>query len=348
MDIEGAGMSGRATMIWWVLLLPCVFVRPSEALPISGRVVDYRARPVAGAEVALYEELHDHSADRDVVRLQDRITSTDPNGRFAFTANIAPSYRVFLVARKQGLALGWDVLLQAEGNVIVLERPCVLAGAVVDAAGRPVAAAKVRAVPKSSYLRRLEQRPILGPEPWLAVRTDRQGTFRFDSFAADVSADFWVRAPGRALVYQYTTHPTSACGFEAGRTDIRLVVPQEVAVHGRVIDAETGKPVEGAHVLIHPDNVRDDPANRYLPDRVVSGKDGHFAFKGVPPGRHYINVSTPYDAGYVDQRVRFALRPYQSAWEITVMLKRGGAVEIRAREEGTNTRLGLAAMHGDR
>jgi len=314
----------------------CGFASACGEAAVSGRIVDYLARPVEGAQVAIYEETHDFSTGKDLARLRDEITRTDASGRFVFRADIAPSYRVFIVARKEGLALGWDVLMQSADNVIVLEKPCVLGVVVVDAAGRPVGGAKVRAIPKNSYLIRLEQNPVLAPKPWFTAETDGHGRLCFNAFAADVSADFWVEAPGWALVYTYTPHRLTVCGFQAGRTDVRLVLPQEVTIRGGVIDAERGNPVKDARVVIHPDAIRHDPANPYLPDATVSGEDGRFMFNGIPAGSHYIDVSAPYDTGLVDRMVRFEVRAEPGAAEITARLSRGGVIEVEAREERTN------------
>jgi protocatechuate 3,4-dioxygenase beta subunit len=319
------------------VLLLCIggFALADGRVAVSGRIVDYLARPVAGAEVAIYEDVYELSVDRHVARLRDEVRRTDTNGRFSFTADVAPSYQVYLVARKEGLALGWDCPVFTDNNVLVLERPCVLGGIVVDSVGHPVAAAKVRAAPKSTYLRRLEQSPILGPEPWLTAETDSRGRFLFKNFAPDVSVDFSVQAPGRTLTYEYSTHWLTVCGYEAGRTDIRLVLPEEVAVHGQVVDAQSGGPVADARVLLHPGEIRDRHANPYLPNLTISGKDGRFTFKGVPPGKHYIDVSAPYDMGLVDRRVRFGVRPSQDVGEMVAHLNRGGVIEIEAREERT-------------
>jgi len=302
---------------------------------VSGRVVDYLARPVEGAQVAFYEEVYDSSADRKVVRLRDRIIQTDAEGRFTFQGSVYPLHCVFVVARKEGLALGWDVLTQSADNMIVLERPCVLGGVIVDASGCPMSGAKVFAVPKTTYLRRLEQRPILGPDAWLTVETDGQGGFRFDSFAADVSSDFCVEAPGRSVVYTYTPQRLTVSGFEAGRTDVRLVVPDEAAVRGRVVNAVSGELVTNAHIVLHADMIDHDPVNPYLPVSTVTDKDGRFVFQGIPPGRHYIDVSAPFETGLADRRVRFETPAGPDAQEITVALRRGGVVEIEAREERT-------------
>ena len=315
--------------------------KEGKKLTITGKVVDYQAKPVEGAEVAIYEEFFNFSTDQYYPKLLDKIKETDASGTFVLNANIHSWYRVFIVARKEGLALGWDVLTQgvrkrADNNYIILEKPSVLAGVVADVNGNPIAGAKIRALPKTSYLRRLEQSPILAPEQWFTTQTDDNGTFRFDNFAADVSSDFWVEAPGWASVYQYTTHWTSSCGFEAGRTDIRLVLPREVAFRGRVIDAESGKPVANAHVLIKPDSIREH-ANPYSPNHTISGQDGKFYFKGVPHGKHYINVSVPRETTeLVDKRVKFDVQAGQNSKEIIVALDKGGLIKIIAREEETN------------
>jgi uncharacterized GH25 family protein len=330
---------------WSLILTVTVLGQQSRALTLVGKVVDSNARPVGGAEVAIYEELYDYSMGQEYAQLLDRIKRTDANGFFVLNATIGSRYGVYVVARKQGLALGWDVLTQGardkdDSTVIILERPCISAGIVVDQAGNPVAGARVRAVPKTSYLRRLEQSPILAPEQWLVTQTDDKGNFRFDDFAADVSADFWVEAPGWSSVYQYTTHWVRSCGFEAGRTDIRLVLPKEVPIRGTVIDAETGKPVEGAHVVTRPDNIKEH-ANPYCPSQTISEQDGQFRFKGVPPGKHSINVSIPLQTReLVDKRVKLDVQADEDLKEITVALDKGGLIEIIAREEGTNKPIG--------
>ena len=136
-----------------------------QRLNITGRIIDYMARPVERAEVAVYEQFYDYSTGRDYAKLLDKIKKTDSNGNFVLNADINLWYRVFIVARKEGFALGWDVVAsgvgeRSENKYIILEKPCSLAGIVVDEKGKPAAGAKIRALPKTDYLGRLEQRPI--------------------------------------------------------------------------------------------------------------------------------------------------------------------------------------------
>ena len=313
----------------------------SQRLNITGRIVDSMARQVERAEVAVYEQFDDYSTGHDYAKLLDKIKKTDSNGNFVLNADINLWYRVFIVARKEGFALGWDVMAssvgeRSENKYIILEKPCSLAGIVVDEKGKPAAGAKIRALPKTDYSERLEQRPILAPEQWLTTQTDDKGHFQFDIFAADVSSDFWVEAPGWSSVYKYTTHWLSAYGFKTGRTDIRLVLPKEIPVHGRIIDAETGQPVAGAHVVIKPDDIRKHK-NPYCPHRTVSESDGKFYFKGIPPGKNSINVSVADEAtGLVDKRIKVDIQADKDSKDIIVELDKGGLIEIIAREEETN------------
>jgi len=332
-------MGGDTKLAACALALVFLVASAAAALTVTGRVVDYRARAVAGAEVAVCEKVHDYSSDRDFARLRGEMVKTGPEGRFVLAADVTPSYRVGVVARKQGLALGWDILTHADDNIIVLEKPSVLAGTVVDTAGTPMSGATVRAVPKSSYLRRLEQRPILGPEAWLTTRTDGQGAFRFEQFSADVNVDFLVEAPGGSLVYEYTTNRMTICGYQAGRTDIRLTVPDGVPVHGQVVEAEGGNPVAGAGVLLHPERFHQEQGYSYLPHRVVSGPDGRFTFKSVPAGKHYIAVATAFETSLVDRRVRFEIGGDEDSKQVRATLHTGGVLEILAREAKTDAPL---------
>ena len=178
-------------LVWCFFLTVAVLGQQTKPLTLTGRVVDSKARPVIGAEVAAYEQFYDYSAGEDYAKLLDRIRKSDANGHFILNANICNQNNVFVIARKKGLALGWDCLNYYTGNKargnfnIVLEAPSILSGTVVNEAGNPIAKAKVRALPKTSYLYELRQRPILAPKQWLITQTDAKGNFSFNNFAPD-------------------------------------------------------------------------------------------------------------------------------------------------------------------
>jgi protocatechuate 3,4-dioxygenase beta subunit len=333
------------TILFLVLLFSSVnhsTAQEVKKITLTGRIVDSKARPLVGAEVAAYEELYNYSSGQEYTKLLDQVKKTDVNGYFVLNAEISSQRNVFLVARKKGLAVGWDVLnsggtYNAKGNfLIILEKPGTLAGTVVDENGNPIAKAKVRAIPKTSYLSRLNQRPILAPEQWFTTQTDAKGNFSFNNFAPDVSADFWVEAPDWTSVYKYTTYYLSSCGFAVGRTDVRLVLPTETPIQGRVVDAETKNPIIGVSLLIQPDNIREH-LNPYCPHLVISGQDGQFSFEGIPAGKHLLKVTSPQKemAKWVGRYVEVDVQPAQAVKDITVEVEKGEIIETVVREGTT-------------
>ncbi len=314
----------------------------TKLFTISGRIFDLNARPIAGAEVAAYEKFYNYSSGQEYTRILGPIKKTDSSGHFVINADINSQYDVFIVARKKGLSLGWDVLPYSRSNEpqrnfnIILEPPCVLAGNVVDETGNPVVEAGVLVLPKTSYLSRLRQRPILAPQQWFITKTDVKGNFSFNNLAPDVSADFWIDAPGKASIYKYTTHSTSSCGFEAGRSDIHLVLPAEIKIQGRVIDKKTGKPVSGIGVLIQPDTIKEHK-NPYCPQEYISGQDGQFSFKGIPAGKHLLKVLSPEKeiAKWVGRYVEVDIQPAQDVKDIIIEVDKGQIMEVMVREGTT-------------
>ncbi len=313
-----------------------------KKITCTGKVMDSKARPLAGAEVAAYERFYNYSSGQEYTKLLGQVKKTDVNGYFVLNADISSQRNVFIVARKKSLAVGWDVLNSGSSNnakgkfLIILEKPGTLAGTVVDENGNPIAKAKVRAVPKTSYLSRLDQRPVLAPEQWFTTQTDAKGNFSFNNFAPDVSADLWVKAPGWSSVYQYTTQWTSSCGFEVGRTDIRLVLPPEAPIQGRVVDAETNNPIADVSLLIQPDNIREH-LNPYCPRNAFSGQDGKFSFQGIPVGKNFLKViSTEKEmAKWVGRYVEVDVQPVQAVKDITVEVEKGEIIETVVREGTT-------------
>ena len=312
--------------------------------PFTGtvKVVDYNAHPIADAEVAVYEKLYNYSSGEGYAKLLGRIKKTDAEGCCVLNVDIASQRGVFIVARKKDLALGWDILnpgssYNAKVNIlIILEKPGTLAGTLVDQTSEPVINAKIQALPKTSYLSRLDQRPILAPDQWFTTQTNAKGKFSFSNFAPDVSADFWVKAQGKVSIYKFTTHYTSSCGFEVGRTDIRLVLPSEGTVQGHVVDAESGNPVANIEILIRPDSIKEHP-NPYCPRNAFSGQDGKFSFQGIPVGKHFLKVISPEKelAEWVGRIVELEVRQGKAVDDVVVEIEKGGIIEAVVREGTT-------------
>jgi protocatechuate 3,4-dioxygenase beta subunit len=334
-------MKRYVNVVGCVLLFVCAGARAASTLPVSGRVVNSRARPVAGAEVAVYET---HEQARETYgRLIGPIVTTDEKGEFSLEAETTSQYGTFIVARKPGLALAWDGLNYSYNTLgkghflLVLEEPCTLTGVVVDQDGKPVAGAKVQAVPKTSYMSRLRQRPMYAPAEWFTTLTDDRGVFRFDAFAADVSSDFRVEAPGWNCTYLFTTHYQSSCGFDVGQSDIRLVLPAEHRVQGRAVQQGTDQGVAGVSLTIAAERDTEDIRNRYLGKTVVTGADGTFACEGVPEGKNRIApaVEENETPAWVAEPAVVDVAADRPGQDVRVVLSKGGVIEALVREQAT-------------
>ena len=329
--------------LFLILIIFCIsdkmYAQKSQVMIISGKVVDYKSRPVEGAEIAVYQQLFNYDVGKEYGKLIEHFEKTDSNGNFAVNSDILTVRGIAcIVARKEGFALGWDIfytpLGRPDNKLIVLEKPTSLSGILVDEKGHPVANAKVQAVPKSSYSRNLEQSPIIEPKQWFITKTDANGRFRFDNFSADVNTDFRVEAPGWSLTYRYTTNFMSAFGFAAGSSDIQLVLPPERTITGKVIDAESRAAIKGVKLYFQPADIEKNN-NPYYPKEVITDSNGIFSFKGLPPGEHYADVFFDETSQLVNKRVKFEINPDDTVKEVSIEANKGSLAEITIREAET-------------
>jgi len=329
-----------------ILLLVCVGAGSARALSVSGRVVDSRARSVAVAEVAVYET---YDVARDSYgRLIGPVVKTNEQGEFSLEATTTSQYGTFIVARKEGLAMAWDGLNYG-GNtlgkghfLLVLEEPCTLTGVIVDADGKPAAGAKVQALPKTSYMSRLYQRPIYAPAEWFTTKADEQGVFRCNAFSADVNCDFRVEAPGCNCTYVFTTHYQNSCGFDVGRPDIRLTLPAEHRVQGRAVEEGTDRGVAGVKLAIRAERETEDILNRYLATSVVTGDDGTFTCPGLPVGKNRIEPAVVENEmpAWVAEPVVVDVAAGQAVGDVRVVLSKGGIIKAAVREQASEQPVG--------
>jgi len=337
----------KITRYFWgaaLVLLPAVLSAEAskQAVTLRVSVADARGVPVAGAEVVCTEETYSLAVGGAVAQVLGPIRTTDAHGQAVLDAALSDHYAVRVVARKAGLALGWETPgYLAAGNAevclsIVLEEPGALAGRVVDEAGKPVAGAEVRAVPQTSVLPWLDQRQILEPQSWLTAQTDGEGRFRFNCFAPDVNMHLYVKTPRWSSIYHHTLHYLTACGYEVGRTDIRLVLPHEVKVQGRVLDAATQQPVGSVNLAIRPEDGRT-CAYPYVAPNVTSTADGRFCFAGVPEGKHRIVLipSETQTPEWVGRTITIDIAGSPTDDGVTFIAEKGGLIEVAVRDSQT-------------
>lgn len=284
----------------------------------TGQVIDDQARPVEGASVAVYDWR---------VTEQLALVKTAVDGRFRCELNV-PSSEVVMVARKEGLALGWKVVNEPCGTTLILGRPRLLAGVVEDDAGQPVP----NAVVSMTLSHRIFARTLRKPEGWLTAKTDRDGRFTFDSIPTEAFADLQVKAPGRVSLCTFREGLERGCQFASGRTDIRLVLGPEAVIQGKVVEEDAGRPVSGVPVAAVPTGFHQgccalEPA--------VTDMEGRVRFTGLRQGTYVLqlNPSTSPLPDWVGRDVEVTLRAGQVLEDAKIPVNKGGILEVAVRDE---------------
>lgn len=282
-------------LLFFSILSGGVFGETSKDMQCHIRVFDGDANPVVGAEVAIVDRVDDYAPDTRKSRVICR-GKTDSGGRVVFTIKPGNLYNTLAVVRKEGFALGWDVLAWEYTPVcqcsIILDKPCKLSGKVVDAKLNPVAGAKVRAIARTSCPERLDQTPVESPGEWFTTTTDKKGCFEFNIFSADAYVDIGVTVGGCSVEYIFTPNYMTCAGYEVGRTDIRLMMAKPVSVKGQVIDSKSGEGIGGMGVVVQPDNKMFKSEGSYKPVTTITDNEGRFEFRGLPAGGHRLKAYT--------------------------------------------------------
>jgi protocatechuate 3,4-dioxygenase beta subunit len=199
-------------------------------------------------------------------------------------AAVAPGY---LPAGLRALDASGDPV---QGPVLSLQPAAHLAGRVVDAAGRPLAGAAVRAVPV--------QGSAFVPLPATAPRRARSGSdgrFRVDGMPAGASLSVRATldgfAPWQQRVAPETAAREGAAGAVPGYPAVEIVLSAGARIRGRLVD-EDGAPVAGAEVALTPRDGERQPwgAEPEGAQRVVSGQGGVFELLDLPVGRVDLEV----------------------------------------------------------
>ena len=113
-----------------------------------------------------------------------------------------------------------------------------------------------------------------------------------------------TRFCGLIALFQLIAAPIPA-GDAQTRPAPGRVDPDSVVIAGRVIDAASGRPINGAVVTLTPQDRRVfySPGRRPFRVSVLTRPDGRFTFRHVMPGAHPLSASKPgYIAGAYGQR----------------------------------------------
>jgi len=309
----------------------CAMAGAAETYTCTGTVTDAAAAPLSSVRVGLHViRVQDaRMADYEVEKLQEVVT--DANGDFSLQVNITDdaAYRYgVILADKTSLALGWanwDLRSDAEVT-IALSEPNTLDGTIVDEADAPVSDANVSLfylmVPEGD-----RPRYITGTiaEQLFTCQTDANGRFAFKRIPSDAQAEFLVKKPGRATVTTFTPRAGNTLTYRPGQQDIRIVLPIEGIVRGKVVEKATGQGVGDIRVTL---NKADRLPTGLKP--VVSQDDGTFVLTGLEAGRFMLEAMFSRDtlAPWVAVPVPVDVQAGKTVEGVTMELTAGGILEV--------------------
>jgi protocatechuate 3,4-dioxygenase beta subunit len=276
-------------------------VRLPKAVALAGRVVDERGGPAVGASVTLWAggdgRLREFSPARGVAQR----ATTKADGTFRFDAAAPESNRLRVEAPAFATVERQPVRAGALARPVLLTLGKVLRGTVTLADRR---------TPASAALVRFEGRTQT--TQWVETRVD--GTFLLDGTP---------REPG-TLAADAGDRGRAAMALAAGAAEpVSIVLAPTAALAGRVVEAESGRPLAGIRLV-----ARSDGGAAFL---ARSGADGRYSIRGLSPLRYRLSAE---DERFVPWSRRVAVDAGQTE-TLDVPLVRGATLAGRVvSEEG--------------
>ncbi len=303
---------------------------------LTGKVVDMAGKPVADAVVERYG--YDHGLPYFGIEMErlDRVTS-DESGAFEFRVS---REMIMLVARKSGMSVGWLEFMAAPGipHTLTLTPPSVLGGVVVDESGKPVPNADVFVSAAFS------ETAGSGNRRWFSyltgklardcfhAPTDADGRFRIENFPTNNSAQLDVRVAGKALK-QREMRVRANLGpdtmpYQAGQTDIRLVMEPAGSIEGSLTFEPAGSPLPVARLTLQPDEPGFFAVASLEP--TGSAPDGSFVIKDVPAGSYRVRAvfGTNTVPDWVAESVSVSVDVGQATRGVQITAQHGGILDV--------------------
>jgi len=348
-------MKKRLSLVFVFVVMGLNVGLSGEGMEITGQVKDDQMRLVEGADIAIYGLYGDDYYSPRSAKLLDEFKKTDSKGQFAFSVSIEPNHDIYVVAGKEGLALGWAYvhkthIFQAKPTndplTVVLERPYKLTGKLVDFQGEAVAGAFVQVFKREYDI-------VCEPRDWFSVKTDTLGQFEFDNLPIELMAKFYVHVPQRDVVYVYPPHEltgNAAGGYHVDWDDIELRLPLGATVQGHLINQDTNQGMANVDIMLCTGKQRDTNW-RFRSCKITSGAQGRFVITGVPPGTHNLRLVSPKtdQSVYVGKNVPITVNPLDKTLRTNMFIKKGVPFQVMVRAEATGQALsGVKVFVDDR
>jgi hypothetical protein len=334
-----------------ILVLHCAFhsiqAQPGETktgtATVSGRVT-LKGEPARGVEVILLTHIR-WSANAPRAR-------TVENGRFSFTSVAAGTYWIFAVA--PGYVSPEETSITSPGRRISIandqkvedvdleiKRGGVIAGRIIDSQGRPVIEEPVTL---NKLDRNNKPQGYFSFSPDITMfRTDDRGVYRI--YGLPEGRYLISAGHGRVarVYYLKATSESEAKGIEVSEgseaTNVDITVSEPIDTHnvyGRVVDADTGQPVDGVKVVVDVvsgDGLHD--GDRGM-DELHSGPNGAFRFFGLAPGKYAIFNRSRFNDGFIGKPIIFDISAGDVNGVELKVRRSSGAISGVVVIEGTN------------
>ncbi len=318
----------------------------AEKITFKGKVVDINSQPVSGALVRLYQGEYKKLTQGESFEIKEE-QKTKEDGAFSFDTDKAAAAKKIcvLVVEKEGLALGWELWYSRENReaTITLGEPNELAGVVVDATGQAIADAEVGifALVWSGAEKKNYQSSVSGLN-FLKTQTDEAGRFIFKKIPSGARAEFVVKKTGRATTTTFQGQGYEQLKYVTGQADIKIAVPVESVIEGRVVEKETGKGVAGVKVTI---DARSGVLFGMLKP-VESGEDGAFRMDRLSAGKMTLLAGVLADKPkeWIAEPVEVTTEEGKTVSGIEIKVSKGGLLEVVVTEAGSKKPISQAQV----
>lgn len=324
------------SLIIAVLNVPALSQK-ADLIPCRVTVLDTTGRPIQDADVSAWEYKYQMGIAETVEQLVPP-AKTDANGQtlIQFIPSEPITNNVFVFARKDGFAVGWNGVYRTAPIVeirIILDRLNSTAGIVTDEKNRPLTGAKVTAYPVDEVMVDGAQSHLRWENSLFTTTTDSEGRFSYDSLAEWTMVSFTAEYPEHAFTNtSYNLNGEHLKYHKAGTKDIHIVMHPGGQITGTIL-AKRGIDVGGIRLTARGERIR--TGKMYT---AVCDRSGNFTFGDLPPDIYLVTAAAqPDDINQwltIGAKVEIA-EPGQTVENVKIRLREPIVLEVAVNDAET-------------